>query len=91
MPELSPVEKFVQAISYKGVEIEVVERPDVIWVGCVDYAGNNTAESDTGATLSRLQALVNDITPENDARQLICPNWSATLSITIPATINHAV
>ena len=36
-----PVEKHVQTITYQSIDFEVVERPDVLWVGCVDYAENN--------------------------------------------------
>jgi hypothetical protein len=73
-----PVEKPVRTLVYKGVEFEVVERPDVIWVGCVDYAQGNSGESDIGETLKRFQELVNNgIVPENK----INPDWSAALSI----------
>jgi len=75
-----PAEKLVETINYKGIAFEVVERPDVLWVGCVDYARDNTGESDIDATLRRFQALVKDI-GENDPRQLMCPDWSAALSI----------
>ena len=71
----------MKTITYKGVDFEVVERPDVLWVGCVDYADNNTDESDIQATLKRFQELVKDITPETDTRELMCPDWSAALSI----------
>ena len=57
-----PLEKLIEIIFYKGVEFEVVERPDVIWAGSVDYASNNTGESDIGATLKRFQSLV-EVTP----------------------------
>jgi len=30
---IHPLEKNVQVITYKGVSFEVVERPDVVWVG----------------------------------------------------------
>jgi hypothetical protein len=76
-----PVEKLVQTITYEGAEFDVVERPDVLWVGCVDYAKNNNDESDIKATLKRFQDLVKDITPETDTRKLMCPDWSAALSI----------
>jgi hypothetical protein len=72
-----PIEKLVQTITYKGVELEVVERPDVIWVGCVDYANNNNGESDIGATLKRYREELIDITKQD----LINPDWSAALSI----------
>jgi len=72
-----PVEKLVENLLFKGVEFEVVERPDVLWVGCVDYATNNTDESDIGATLKRFQTLVK-VTEINDK---INPDWGASLSI----------
>lgn len=72
-----PMEKLVQTITFKGVEFEVVERPNVLWVGCVDYAGNNTDESDIGATLKRYREDLID-TPKQD---LVNPDWSASLSI----------
>ena len=74
-----PAEKFLETVLYKGVEFDVVERPDVLWVGCVDYAKNNTDESDIGATLKRFQGLVKEIADET--RQLMCPDWSAAISI----------
>lgn len=80
-PPSHPAEKLVRTITYKRVEFEVVERLDVLWVGCVDYAVNNTDESDIAGTLKRFQELVKDITEENDARQLMRPGWSASLSI----------
>ena len=72
-----PVEKLVQIITYKGVDFEVVERPDVLWVGCVDYAKNNSDESDIDATLKRFQGLV-EPAPINEKMN---PDWSAALSI----------
>jgi len=83
MPMEHPVEKPVKSIIYRKVELEIVERPDVLWMGCVDYAANNTDESDICATLERFQGLVKEIeegTPE-DPRELMCPDWSAALSI----------
>ena len=72
-----PIEKPVQTITYKGVAFEVVERPDVIWGGCVDYADNNRDESNIGATLKRYREQLIDIAK----RDLINPDWSAALSI----------
>lgn len=72
-----PHETLVETLVYKGMEFEVVERPDVIWVGCVDYASNNTDESDVGGTLQRFQTLV-ELTP---IIEKINPDWSASLSI----------
>jgi len=74
-----PAEKLVEVITHKGVEFEVVERPDVIWVGCVDYAANNTDESDIDGTLKRFQSLVQEV--DGGTRELMCPDWSAALSI----------
>ena len=72
-----PIETLVETITYKGVEFEVVERPDVLWVGCVDYAKNNTDESDIGTTLKRYrEELINVI-----KQDLINPDYSAALSI----------
>ena len=74
---LSSVEKLVQTITYKNVEFEVVKRPDVLWVGCVDYATNNKDESDIGVTLKRYQELVKT-SPINEK---INSDWGAALSI----------
>ena len=74
-----PVEKLIQIISYKGVEFEVVERPDVIWVGCITYADNNTDppfSDDDMTLLERYQSLM-DI----PKRELINSDWSAALSV----------
>lgn len=71
-----PVEKLVKTIAYKGATLEVVERPDVLWVGCVDYAPNNVDESDIDATLARYQRLI-----DVPKQALINPEWSAALSI----------
>lgn len=74
---IHPIEKTIQAIIYKGCTVEVVERPDVLWVGCVDYACGNNGESDIGATLKRYREELIDV-PKRD---LINPDWSASLSI----------
>ena len=74
-----PVEKLVQTLNYKGLEFEVVERPDVVWVGCIAYADNNTDPpfSDDDMTLiGRYQELI-----PVEKLELINPDWSASLSI----------
>lgn len=76
-PLKHPVETPVETINYKGVEFEVVKRPDVLWVGCVDYAENNTGESDIGTTLKRFQGLVDSV----PIMEKMNPDWSAALSI----------
>lgn len=68
--------KLVQTILYKGVEFQVINRPKVIWIGCVDYAANNQDESDIRATLERYQKLV-----DVPKQELIHPNWSAAISL----------
>ena len=76
MAKLSnPIEKHVKTITYKGVEFDVVERPDVLWVGCVDYATNNTDESDISATRNRF---FSTSVTKND---LINPGYGAAISI----------
>ncbi len=72
-----PAEKLIRTINYKGAEFEVVKRPDVLWVGCVDYADNNTDESDINATLKRYQGLVGPA----PIVEMMNPDWSAALSI----------
>ena len=72
-----PVEKLIQTITFKGVEFDVVERPDVLWVGCVNYANNNTNESDINTTLNRYREELIEIVKQD----LINPDWSASLSI----------
>jgi hypothetical protein len=74
---MNPIEKPVKTIAYRGVEMQVVERPDVIWVGCVDYAPDNSGESDIAATLKRYREELIDI----QKRAEINPDWSAALSI----------
>jgi len=73
-----PIETLVQTITYKGVEFEVVQRPDVIWVGCVGYADSNSGEPDNGPTLKRFQELVGGGVVPQDT---INPDYSAALSI----------
>ena len=72
-----PVEKLVKTITYKGAEFEIVERSDVLWVGCVDYADNNIDESDIQATLNRYGKELIDV-PKRD---IINPDYTGVLSI----------
>ena len=73
----NPVEKLVATLKYKGVDFELFERPEVLWVGSVDYANNNKDESDINATLNRHGKLKGDV-PKKD---LINPDCWAALSI----------
>ena len=70
-------EKLVSTLDYKGVVFELVECPGVIWVGCVDYASNNSDESDIDATYKRYSEKLADVAKE----ELINPDNSAALSI----------
>ena len=38
------IDKSVQIIWYRDIEFEIVERPEVLWVGCLDYAVNHQNE-----------------------------------------------
>ena len=35
-----PAERLVESFTYNGIAFEVVERPDILWVGCLDYVLN---------------------------------------------------
>ena len=70
----APVERLAETIFYKDIPFEVVERLDVLWVGCLDYAPDNEDESDSSATLSRYQKYIHI-----EKQDLINPNWSASL------------
>lgn len=72
-----PLEESIQNITYKGITFEIIKRPDVLWVGCVDYASNNVDESDIAATLNRYRKELIDVAKQD----LIHPDWSAALSI----------
>jgi len=72
-----PLETPVETITYQGVEFEVVQRPDVIWAGCVEYARNNTAEPNSDKAFKRLMKLKKK-TPYS---QLTNAGWSAAISI----------
>lgn len=72
-----PIEKAVASFICQGCCVELVERPDVHWVGCVDYARNNRDESDIQATLKRYREELIDVPKLG----LINPDWSASISI----------
>ncbi|MCL2195641.1 MAG: hypothetical protein FWB76_06795 [Oscillospiraceae bacterium] len=72
-----PLETLVKTLSYKGVDFELVERPDVIWVGCVKYANNNTDEPNMDGVMERYQKLCK----EAPYREKVNPDYSACLSI----------
>ena len=78
-----PMEKIIQTIVYKEVSFTVVERPDILWVGCVDYATDNESESNTDMTLKRYREELIGV----EKQELINPDWSAALSINY--TCNH--
>jgi len=70
-------EKLINTLNYEGVVFELVECPDVIWVGCVDYASNNSDESDIDATYKRYSEQLADVVKQ----ELINPDSSAAISI----------
>ena len=76
MDNARQIDKLVQTINYKDVTFEIVERPDVLWVGCLDFANTNGIESDSDKTLSRFQEYL-DI----EKRDRINFDWSASLWI----------
>ena len=76
MEDARQIEKLVQTINYKGITFEIVERPDVLWVGCLDFADTDGIESDSNKTLSRFQEYL-DI----EKRDRINLDWSASLWI----------
>ncbi|MDF2544356.1 MAG: hypothetical protein K0S47_4074 [Herbinix sp.] len=69
-------EKLMETIHYNGATFEVVERPEILWVGKIAYATNLTDEPDIGNLLRVYQELVP--TPKL-AR--IAPDWDAAISI----------
>lgn len=69
-----PLEKTVDSFVCQGVSYDVVERPDVLWVGCLDYAPDNSGESDSDATLSRFRDLLSV-----EKREPVNPAWSAAI------------
>ena len=72
-----PLERTVEMIEHEGVVFEVVERPDVVWVGTLAYADNLTDEADPDALLERYQMLI----PLAPKEALVCPDWSAAISL----------
>lgn len=72
-----PAEEVVRIISWNNTEFEIVRRPEIIWVGCIDYANDNSSESDIQKTLKRYREELIDV----EKRALICPDWSAALSV----------
>jgi hypothetical protein len=74
---IHPLEKLIEVITYQGVEFEVVERPDVLWVGRVKYASNNTNEPNMDGVLKRYQRLCK----KAPYQRKVNPDYSACLSI----------
>ncbi len=76
MTWIHPLEKIVKSVTYNDIKYDIVERPDVLWVGCLDYARDNHSEPDSDATLSRFRNLLSV-----EKRELINPAWSAAIWI----------
>ena len=74
-----PIEKLVEVIRYKGIDCEVVERPEVLWVGCVGYENLDATElsrQTMDETIKRFHSLI-DI----EKRERINPDWSSAISL----------
>ena len=71
------LDRLVAVFGYNGAAAELVERGDVLWVGCVDYAADNHGESDYAETLRRYQQLA----PTAGHGEYPNPDWSASLSL----------
>lgn len=69
-------EKLIKVITHNGVNFELVERPEVTWVGKVAYAPNLTDEPDIGKLLKEYQELVGI-----EKKELINPEWDAAICI----------
>jgi hypothetical protein len=50
-----PTERLVETFTCNGVAFEIVERPEVLWVGCLDYVNSNGSEPDSDLLLARYQ------------------------------------
>ena len=55
----------------------MVERPSVLWIGCIGYANDNINEPNIEAILKRFQKLVDSV----PIQKKVNPDWSAALSI----------
>lgn len=71
-----PLDKIVKSVVYNGISYDIVERPDVLWVGCLDYAPSNHDEADSEATLNRYRNLLSV-----EKHELVNPAWSAAIWI----------
>jgi len=69
-------EKCIETFTVGKAVFEVVERPEVLWVGTLAWAENNDDEPDTDALLKKYQALCS--TPKQARMN---PDWSAGISI----------
>ncbi len=74
MEWIHPLDQIVKSIVHNGIRYDIVERPDVFWVGCLDYAANRDDEADGETTLNRFRNLLNV-----EKRELINPAWSAAI------------
>ena len=67
-------EKLIENINYNGLSIEVVERPEFVWVGVVEYAQHG--EPDIGKIIKTYHEVM--VTPKNEP---LNPDWTAAISI----------
>lgn len=70
------IDKIIETISYNGASFEVVERPEVLWVGKIAYATNLTDEPDIGKLLNEYRELLPVAKLDR-----INPDWDAAISI----------
>jgi hypothetical protein len=68
-------EKLIEVVKYDNVNFEIVERPEVLWVGKVAYASNSTDEPDIGKLLNEYQELISiekkSLSTQNGMRQSV--------------------
>lgn len=69
-------ENLIDVITYNGVKFEIVERPEVIWVGKVAYAPNLSDEPDIGKLLKQYGEAISI-----EKKELVNPEWDAAISI----------
>lgn len=69
-------EKLIEVVKYDNVNFEIVERPEVLWVGKVANAQNLTDEPNISKLLKEYQKLIS-----TEKKELINQEWDAAISI----------
>ena len=70
-------EQCVDTFALGEAVFEIIERPDVLWVGTWVWAAGNDDEPDGDALLKRYQSLIGPVPKQ----ALLNPDWSAGISI----------